>query len=146
MNRVDFCVVCKEKKEIHAFGKCFSCYKKDYKQPIIKCKNCGEKRNHASFDLCSKCYQNIHLGEYYRNKERVKYHKIPLKTIKKVTQKCVVCGFDKIVDLQHLDENRGNNSMENLIGLCPNHHKMIHHSNFKQEVQEAVNNAKKNGY
>jgi predicted HNH restriction endonuclease len=38
------------------------------------------------------------------------------------------------VDLHHLDGNHDNNSKKNLIGLCPNHHKMIHMIEFKEEI------------
>lgn len=54
--------------------------------------------------------------------------------------KCVVCGFDKIVDVHHLDHNRDNNTKENLIPLCPNHHLMIHRSKFATEVLDAIKN------
>jgi hypothetical protein len=41
-------------------------------------------------------------------------------------KKCVICGFDYIVEVHHNDCNKQNNSPENLIPLCPNHHKMFH--------------------
>lgn len=47
--------------------------------------------------------------------------------------KCVVCGFDKIVAIHHIDENKKNNKPNNLIPLCPNHHEMVH-SKWKDEV------------
>ena len=47
--------------------------------------------------------------------------------------KCVICGFDKIVAIHHIDENHSNNDPKNLIPLCPNHHEMVH-SKYKNEV------------
>jgi hypothetical protein len=47
--------------------------------------------------------------------------------------KCVVCGFDKIIAVHHIDENKKNNHPTNLIPLCPNHHEMVH-SKWKNEV------------
>lgn len=52
----------------------------------------------------------------------------------KITEKCAICGFDKIVDLHHIDLNKLNNNKDNLIGLCPNHHMMIHR--FKLKLEE----------
>ena len=49
-------------------------------------------------------------------------------------KKCVVCGFDKVVAIHHIDENKKNNDPTNLIPLCPNHHEMVHNNNWKQEV------------
>jgi len=46
---------------------------------------------------------------------------------------CIVCGFDKIVAIHHIDENKQNNNFTNLIPLCPNHHEMVH-SKWKNEV------------
>jgi hypothetical protein len=51
--------------------------------------------------------------------------------------KCVVCGFDKIVAIHHIDENKQNNDPTNLIPLCPNHHEMCH-SKWKCEVEPYI--------
>ena len=39
---------------------------------------------------------------------------------------CVVCGFgvQAVLEVAHLDQDRKNNSVENLAVLCPNCHKM----------------------
>jgi len=42
------------------------------------------------------------------------------------------------VDLHHIDGNKKNNSSKNLIGLCPNHHRMINNSRFRQEIFEKL--------
>lgn len=52
-------------------------------------------------------------------------------------KKCVVCGEDKIVEVHHLDENHNNNEPENLIPLCPTHHKYWH-SRHKHLIEDAV--------
>jgi hypothetical protein len=39
---------------------------------------------------------------------------------------CAVCGENRVVDVHHIDENRDNNSPNNLIFLCPNHHALYH--------------------
>ena len=51
--------------------------------------------------------------------------------------KCVICGFDKIVAIHHIDENKKNNEPSNLIPLCPNHHEMVH-SKWKEEVDPYI--------
>lgn len=38
---------------------------------------------------------------------------------------CVICGFE-YSDVHHIDEDHGNNSPDNLIALCPNHHRLVH--------------------
>ena len=45
-----------------------------------------------------------------------------------------MCGFDKVVDLHHLNEDKEDNSEQNLLGLCPNHHRMIHEYKYRQEL------------
>lgn len=39
-----------------------------------------------------------------------------------VDRKCAVCGAQGIYQLHHLDDNPSNNTLDNLIVLCPNHH------------------------
>ena len=52
-------------------------------------------------------------------------------------RECAICGFDKIIAVHHVDENKKNNDKENLIPLCPNHHEMVH-SKWKNEVQPLI--------
>ncbi len=40
--------------------------------------------------------------------------------------KCECCGYDRVLDLHHIDENHDNNSPENHGVLCPNCHALIH--------------------
>lgn len=39
---------------------------------------------------------------------------------------CMLCGYDTVTDVHHVDQNRQNNRVDNLIILCPNHHAEVH--------------------
>lgn len=52
-------------------------------------------------------------------------------------KRCVVCGEGNIVEVHHLDENPANNHPENLIPLCPTHHKYWH-SRYRSLVESTV--------
>lgn len=42
--------------------------------------------------------------------------------------RCEICGYDKykeILEVHHIDEDRTNNNLTNLIVLCPNCHKLV---------------------
>ncbi len=52
-------------------------------------------------------------------------------------RQCSICGFNKIVVVHHIDENKDNNHYSNLIPLCPNHHEMFH-SKWKNEVAPLI--------
>ena len=41
-------------------------------------------------------------------------------------RECVICKESLAVDVHHFDENRNNNSVENLVPLCPTHHRYWH--------------------
>lgn len=43
-------------------------------------------------------------------------------------KECIICGEKNIVEVHHLDENSNNNNPENLIPLCPTHHRYWHSS------------------
>lgn len=132
------CVECGEEKEIHAFGKCYRCYKRGYKQPIITCKKCGEKKHHHGKDLCANCYLKTFHYDYIRDFNIRRLYNISLELWNEITKECLICGFDKVVDIHHLDENRKNNSRDNLIGLCPNHHQMLHNEKYSTEIKELI--------
>lgn len=52
---------------------------------------------------------------------------------------CIICGEDKVIDVHHYDENRENNRPENLIPLCPTHHR-YYHSEYKYLVEDKIKN------
>ncbi len=54
-------------------------------------------------------------------------------------KECIVCGFDKVLEVHHVDENHSNNDFNNLVWLCPNHHQMFH-SKYKSEIEPYVQN------
>lgn len=53
-------------------------------------------------------------------------------------KECIICKEDKIVEVHHLDENRENNKIDNLVPLCPTHHKYLH-SNYRYLIEDKVN-------
>lgn len=129
------CVNCKSEKEHHAKSLCYTCYKKLKWQPkISKCKRCKREMTIHAKGLCAGCYNSLfHLDKNKAYNAR-KSNNIDLQTYRKTTKECVLCGFDKIVDLHHIDLNKHNKSPKNLIGLCPNHHRMIHNQKFRLEI------------
>ena len=129
------CQNCKKEKEHHAKGLCYICYKKVNWRPQIKtCKRCKRKMSIHAKSLCAGCYNYV----FHTDKNKAYHHRkannVDLKTYRKTTQKCVICSFDKVVDLHHIDLNKENQSATNLVGLCPNHHRMIHSYNFRHEL------------
>jgi hypothetical protein len=53
-------------------------------------------------------------------------------------KECVVCGFDKVVEVHHLDHNHSNNDKHNLVPVCPNHHQMLHTSKWAEETRQEI--------
>lgn len=123
-------------------GVCFNCYRKYFwKQKLITCKRCGRQKPNQAFGYCAGCYNFVFHLENTKAHNHKKYHNIDYETYKKKTEKCLVCGFDKVMELHHVDENHKNNSKDNLIGLCPNHHKMLHNFQYREEVLTQIQEA-----
>lgn len=129
------CEKCGKEDINHAKGLCLNCYRKyAWKRKLITCKRCGlEKPNHAK-GLCAGCYQFTFHSDRNKAFNHKTLYGLDFEIYKKITKTCIICDFDKIVDLHHLDENKQNNSENNLIGLCPNHHKMLHDFRYKEEI------------
>ncbi len=108
--------------------------KKYIRKNYITCSRCGRIKIHHAHGLCSGCYMSIHRIEQIKKHNAEVYHNIPYDLYKKITEKCLICGFNSIVELHHMDENHSNISGDNLVGLCPNHHAMIHHRDFRDEI------------
>lgn len=53
-------------------------------------------------------------------------------------KKCHICGYDKIVSVHHIDENKENNEIHNLIPLCQNCHSEVHHNKYAQGMKARI--------
>jgi hypothetical protein len=53
-------------------------------------------------------------------------------------RKCVVCDEENAVSVHHFNEDHNDNSVENLIPMCPNHHLYWHNNNLKHLVEQEV--------
>ena len=93
--------------------------------------------------FCRGCYNSLFHINKTRSHNVRKLYNLDFGTYLKITDKCAICGFDKIIDLHHIDKNKANNSHRNLVGLCPNHHKMLHDRKHQEEVIGAL---KQRGY
>ncbi len=142
-NKLVDCLGCGKRTEHHAKGLCFPCYKKQWQPPKIKCKNCGRVRPHHSFGLCNTCNTRLNHYDKVLAYNAKKSFGLDLETFKRFTKECVACGFNRIVELHHLDGDKDHNSKENLIPLCPNCHKMIHSYAYFREIRDLLG---KKGY
>lgn len=115
----------KQKQSIDTYG-----LLKEFSVNCVNCeKNFFVKEREKLFPqkkkyFCSRSCANSVGGRTKANK----YGIVQYVTIaKKFHQpRCVVCNEDQVLDVHHIDENRNNNSANNLVFLCPNHHAALH--------------------
>ena len=91
----------------------------------------GHKREKQT---CGYSCSNKHFNGKIRNIHLSRPRAICFRSHEK---KCIVCGEERAVTVHHWDENRENNSPENLIPICPNHHLYVH-SRFRYLVIEKI--------
>jgi hypothetical protein len=107
----------------------------------VKCANCGKEVNRAPFELkksksgrafcsssCSSTYNNrFRVGEANPNWNggTSNYRQ---RAIECYGAFCAVCGYDveEVLIVHHLDNDRQNNDITNLVVLCPTHHVEYH--------------------
>ena len=78
--------------------------------------------------FCSRSCSNKNNGAIrWRSEQPKNYRTICFQFYAK---RCILCGFDKVVSVHHLDQNHENNEPGNLVPICSNHHTMIHHSEW----------------
>jgi hypothetical protein len=53
-------------------------------------------------------------------------------------RKCAICGWDKSVDVHHIDGDNKNNDPKNLIPLCANHHRLTVMTEYKNEIYQEI--------
>ena len=58
---------------------------------------------------------------------------LTIRNYRKTHPTCELCGFIEVIDIHHIDRDNKNNKPENLISLCPNHHRLVHMGKTKIE-------------
>lgn len=95
------------------------------------------KRSKSGLTFCNKScacsYNNstIRIGKNNPNWRGGQFSHSNYQTIayRKYKHECAICHYDEIsaLEVHHIDNNHENNSLDNLIILCANHHNMIHY-------------------
>ena len=108
----------------------------------MNCLNCGKtfsrirqefgKSKIGEIFCCSSCasfYFRSNKGGDSRTKAKRVYK-----------QKCAVCGCEDpdVLEVHHIDKNRKNNDVDNLIFLCANHHAKVHRGGL--EITQDIKN------
>lgn len=73
----------------------------------------------------------VNPGETYGAKLRV---------LRKIYKECKICGFNRIVEMAHIipASKGGEITVENMIGLCPNHHHLFDHKKLTNDEAEKL--------
>lgn len=126
---------CNESKKRKIELECANCGKKIYTTPHkLKQSKSGKKFCSQS---CSNSYNNT-----MRKKESLNtYRRI---AFEQYEHKCKICGWNKdkrILEVHHIDENRKNNKINNLIILCPICHRYLtlHLKTLEELINESKN-------
>ena len=122
--------------------KCFICQKETYK-PKAKLRHSKSKKYFCGKSCQTKWRNTVFIGEKHRNwkdGKGVHYRRILLK--KGRPELCRICRIKdkRVLAVHHIDENRKNNKIENLVWLCHNCHHEIHYSTRgKQKLTKKIN-------
>lgn len=108
------------------------------KKQKVLCAWCGKEiertpsqieKNKSGFFYCCKEHGNLHKNFLRREAGEWKDGKnYRLKAFNAYDHKCAICGWnedERILEVHHIDENRENNEIDNLVILCPTCHRKI---------------------
>ncbi|MFA5934393.1 MAG: HNH endonuclease signature motif containing protein [Candidatus Paceibacterota bacterium] len=114
--------------------KCFICDKKVYLTPT-RLVNSKSKKYFCSKSCQTKWRNTEFVGSKHANfKDGGKSYQSILKR-NGVLQACYSCGEKdvRVLVTHHVDENHGNNIIQNLVWLCHNCHSMIHYDSLQKQ-------------
>lgn len=170
IKRQIICKGCGEEKENHAKNLCKLCYNKKWRENNKELFKKGYKkyyqRNREYIIKQQSRYNQInkeHIKEqkrkyhqdnkehfrkqkkwyYQTNKKHIKeclvkrLYGVSLKEYNKIIEKCYLCNYTRTIDCHHLNGKKDNSR---LIGLCPNHHRLLHINKLNQVEQNKINN------
>lgn len=104
------------------------------KYVTINCSYCGKEikrlqsvvnKTNSGFNYCSRECGNKHKASLLKRNDSTAYRR---NAFDYYEPKCAICGYDdeiELLEVHHKDENRNNNSLDNLIILCPICHKKL---------------------
>ena len=102
------CSNCKKRKEHHAKGLCYNCYRKIWSPKKAKCKRCGEEKITHAKGLCDPCYNLAFRSNENKAWNYEKKYGLRACKYRKITEKCVICNFKDVVDLHAIDSDKKN--------------------------------------
>ena len=123
---------------------------RDTQYPVNKnehiCSACGKKFHaYGNRKYCSDECRYVGRRRYSNNSSNVTAYR--KKAFSEYPWHCAICGYEEnvkeytkgtkyfkypvILDVHHLDENRENNELENLLIVCPTCHALIHRGIIK---------------
>ena len=109
---------------------CINCNKKfeAKRKDTLRCPVC--KKKHASYKTMlsrKKHHPEIEMGVGSGNSYKNKHRALGIQTYRRAKKtKCEWCGSTNNLLVHHLDENRYNNNIDNLITLCKRCHQNLH--------------------
>ena len=109
---------------------CINCNKKfeAKRKDTLRCPVC--KKKHASYKTMlsrKKHHPEIEMGVGSGNSYKNKHRALGIQTYRRAKKtKCEWCSSTNNLLVHHLDENRYNNNIDNLITLCKRCHQNLH--------------------
>jgi len=114
--------------------KCFICGKEIYRS-LEDLKN-SKSQNYFCSRKCSLSWNNtLHIGADSVNWKGGRFCYKNILSRAGVEKKCVLCGENnsKLLSAHHIDQNRSNNTVKNLVWLCQNCHFLVHHYELEKQ-------------
>lgn len=124
-------LACRANKAKYCSRKCYYKARKIKNQGTkeFTCKHCGIKFNDAPSVKRVFCSKKC-VGKDHKSKWSPSFSLIRKRLLRRgMISSCSKCGYDKeinILGIHHKDRNRDNNSLNNLLVLCPTCHSIEH--------------------
>jgi len=120
------------------FRKGIKCKYKKIKKicPICSKEFEAQEGHNREKQTCSYACSNIHFRSGPDN-GNWKEHAYRTICFHHHAHKCICCDEELAIDVHHLDQDKDNNMPENLIPLCPTHHRYWH-SRYRHLIEEKV--------
>lgn len=131
--------------------------KKSYKtkKVICECVNCGKTFERMLSQIRGATFCSKSCANSYHNSERVgeknpnyvdgahKGRDYLTKAFRTYEWVCTICGNDDndVIEVHHIDKNRTNSDVDNLICLCANCHRKVHRGSYS--ITDEIKNKRK---